>query len=507
MSTESNSSQSAAADKERLKKLRSQEECDNGASQPSPTAPMRSSNVPTKSTMNVTREERSAAVTIEPSLFKADARGTRAEQKQVGAISIAGNDVAKPPIFGAIALAPAFHEVKSSPMPMERQFADVHTGSASIKDGAEERFQPGIVSITTLNQGDADASSKARAAYHSHEQVNSVGSSSSKDGASTTKARGSVGAGARAQRRSTEKTMEHINRPVQTYSATSSSKATHVSMANDAKLSRPLKLPTDDLDHVLVDPIVSNTDLTSPADRDIRVTSTEEHFVTDESPIVAIVVEDEEKEKIYAQAVHYIPDSEPATNQNRRRVYGIFGIIFLLIGGLGGLLGYLLNSGDDPNGNDLPRGNDLPTGKQPSDRDVRNVVYRNYLAQFVGDKVHTPNTPHYSAANWIINEDPRQLDRKHPNFLQRYILAFFFFHTSRNRNTRWRWCEPPSEEETDDCTATQTTAATNENEKERGEEFFERNIPFRWLSGQSECIWLGVTCMDGLTVTQLLLGT
>ena len=44
-------------------------------------------------------------------------------------------------------------------------------------------------------------------------------------------------------------------------------------------------------------------------------------------------------------------------------------------------------------------------------------------------------TPHSSAADWILHNDQR--------LIQRYALAVFYFHSTRNGSSPWRSCNPP----------------------------------------------------------------
>ena len=71
-------------------------------------------------------------------------------------------------------------------------------------------------------------------------------------------------------------------------------------------------------------------------------------------------------------------------------------------------------------------------------------------------------TPQFLAANWIVNEDARELQADDPSLIQRYILAILYFATN---GSEW------------DCFFTNDTVA--------------------FLDENDECGWFGMTCLDG----------
>ncbi|CAB9510187.1 leucine Rich Repeat [Seminavis robusta] len=94
---------------------------------------------------------------------------------------------------------------------------------------------------------------------------------------------------------------------------------------------------------------------------------------------------------------------------------------------------------------------------------------------------------HNRALDWLVVDDPLQLDADASNLLQRYLLALFYYQTSQNGP--WLNCAPPIK-----------------GSQERTMCYFSRSgFPgeseapaMRWLSGTSECQWAGVVCVDGV---------
>jgi hypothetical protein len=119
-------------------------------------------------------------------------------------------------------------------------------------------------------------------------------------------------------------------------------------------------------------------------------------------------------------------------------------------------------------------------------------AYRAIFAEAVGDAVFQEGTAHDVAAKWIIYEDPASLSLDSPNLVQRYIMAFFYYHTSDNGNRRWRSCNPPRGSETAECSFLQLVDI--EEIVDKDDLTFEVTTGNRWLSEKSECEWTGVEC-------------
>lgn len=85
------------------------------------------------------------------------------------------------------------------------------------------------------------------------------------------------------------------------------------------------------------------------------------------------------------------------------------------------------------------------------------------------------------ALDWIVHEDPLQLEPDAENVLRRYILALFYFQTTKNHP--WKNCNPPSGTQGTTCFYTYT-------HPHKEDEVY----GIRWLSEASECQWMGVIC-------------
>lgn len=89
------------------------------------------------------------------------------------------------------------------------------------------------------------------------------------------------------------------------------------------------------------------------------------------------------------------------------------------------------------------------------------------------------NSPQYQAARWVSDEDPLGLPLESPQYLQRYVLAVFYFSTNGDD---WMHCgrlDPICGGDPDEDS---------------------------WLSESSECIWLGNRCTDGVNVDRIFFG-
>ena len=216
--------------------------------------------------------------------------------------------------------------------------------------------------------------------------------------------------------------------------------------------------------------------------------------VDDNDLVVAIAIdEEEEDEKFYAYAVEYDPESKPPIYKNRRfRLYGIGGAVCFVV------LVIVLVAGivsSKKNGGTVVLTLAPTAAPTASPTTARESVYTNYFAQAVGPKVMEPGTPHYSAAQWIMNEDPMQMGSNNPNLLQRYMMAFLWFHTTDNGATKWRSCNPPKKNESDTCEYLEFNRLANDTIV-----YVPRSGGVRWLSGQAECDWVNVECAGGSVV-------
>ena len=111
-------------------------------------------------------------------------------------------------------------------------------------------------------------------------------------------------------------------------------------------------------------------------------------------------------------------------------------------------------------------------------------------------------TPHWHAAQWIINDDPLLMDFDDGNLSQRYMMAFLYFHWTNNGENPWISCNPPVGEEDDTCTLIMFTRLSDDSDV-----YTPIEGKVRWLSGQGVCEWEGVLCAGGDNVLGVSLCT
>ena len=154
---------------------------------------------------------------------------------------------------------------------------------------------------------------------------------------------------------------------------------------------------------------------------------------------VAVAVNEDEDEDVFIpSAVEYDPDAMKAkvsTYKNHRiRVYGLLGCTLLIIIAACAV-GVLAILEGDKELYSPPTMAPTCTGRCPSD-------FVQQLELEVGaQKLNNPSTPEYQAMEWIIYDDPMQLESTAPNLVQRFMLATFYFDTHRLSN--WRTCNKP----------------------------------------------------------------
>jgi hypothetical protein len=233
--------------------------------------------------------------------------------------------------------------------------------------------------------------------------------------------------------------------------------------------------------------------------------------VSDNQLAIAVAIDidedgDETKKLVSAHAVEYDPDSKPPLYKNRRfRLYGIGGCCIILIiaialiaasasrkdsGGIGGSvkLIYLTN---EPSA--------APT-QAPTN--ARESLYRGFFADELNSTlVYDQGTPHFMASEWIMNEDPAQLEIDSPRLLQRYMLAFWYYHTTNMGESPWRSCNPPGPGEEETCVFLEFG-------RDEDDSIVYQEIPnkVRWMSSQNECEWQGAICGDETTVVGIRMG-
>lgn len=111
------------------------------------------------------------------------------------------------------------------------------------------------------------------------------------------------------------------------------------------------------------------------------------------------------------------------------------------------------------------------------------------------EAVDDEGSPQNKATRWIINEDGAQLCPQDDAFIQRYVMAVFYYSTNGDR---WLQCRSPEDsglsipEANDACNITLPGGSGD-----------------AWLTPSSECMWGGVSCDSDqdLFVEQIDIGT
>jgi hypothetical protein len=234
----------------------------------------------------------------------------------------------------------------------------------------------------------------------------------------------------------------------------------------------------------------------------VPVRTSEGEFAGGDLAVAMAINEDEEAAlggKI-AYAMEYDPDSKPPVYKNRRfQLYGVIGVILLIVVGAGVGIGVSSGGSDDTSRSmdQIPMATNPPTIFLTVKEDK---VY-NFLTTYFSPKVMEEGTPHKMAAEWSLKEDRLSDDMTEGDlgidFLQRYVLAFLWYHTTDNGNKPWRSCNPRdvTVDENDTCTFLKWEQLENDDVC-----FKEVEGVNRWMSGAETCLWQGVDCSSGSEV-------
>ena len=190
---------------------------------------------------------------------------------------------------------------------------------------------------------------------------------------------------------------------------------------------------------------------------------------------VAVAVPVEEDREPIPAAVEYDPDAKQPIVRNRRfRLYGILALFLLILVAVGIGVGINLSKNDNYDHN-----------KAFAHRE--NLGIRESVKGTVGKEVlEDASSPYSKALRWIMYHDPMELVPGAPNFMQRYILAYFYYATSVEKP--WASCNPPTGNDApDSCLLDKIQHLDNLDARVQF-------ASFRWLSGVPECLWAGVTC-------------
>ncbi|CAB9511153.1 receptor-like protein kinase [Seminavis robusta] len=100
-----------------------------------------------------------------------------------------------------------------------------------------------------------------------------------------------------------------------------------------------------------------------------------------------------------------------------------------------------------------------------------------------------PTQPKFKALDWIVFEDPLQLNLEANNLLQRFIVILTYFQTSRE--SEWLYCGPSTTANEETCWIPDLYGS--------------ESLTIRWLTGVHECQWAGIYCDTEKNITGLWL--
>lgn len=180
-----------------------------------------------------------------------------------------------------------------------------------------------------------------------------------------------------------------------------------------------------------------------------------------------IVVTSDEEE--FRRAIR----SDKLASRSRCRVYSFFALFLLALTAVGVFVAVLVKRNDDSTSSEIQN-------------TARQAEFQEIIEQVVGKEALQQEGPYSKAFQWISLQDPMQLASSAPNLVQRFILAYLYYSTSVDKP--WYSCNPPNRKNEDDtCSWMQVVFLREPIERVQ-------SAGFRWLSGVSECHWVGLSC-------------
>ena len=179
------------------------------------------------------------------------------------------------------------------------------------------------------------------------------------------------------------------------------------------------------------------------------------------------------------EKVDYIPGGIPQVREVEQAqsyyAYKVGGVTFFLLAIIA-IVGGVCGSGHCSGGSKAEPVTSAPT----SYRSTLSLEFEAKLLEEFGDDYLDAAGDladvRWQALNWIMYQDPMQLDVDAENLIQRYILALFYFQTSQERP--WIDCDPSGP---DLCYP-------------QGYVFEATHASDAWLSDSHECFWANVKC-------------
>ncbi|CAJ1962611.1 unnamed protein product [Cylindrotheca closterium] len=261
---------------------------------------------------------------------------------------------------------------------------------------------------------------------------------------------------------------------------------------------------------------------------------------------VAMAINEEEemekgKDETIVYAIEYDPESKPPLHKNRRfQLYGFIGFLVVVLVAAGAAVGVGGGGGETTIVDAKSLQGELgPTNSPTVYLTPEEQVVYSFLSLHFSPKVREEGTPHHMAAQWVLYEDPYSQDilkdlsnvsgSLDVQFLQRYVLAFLWFHSTNIGKDPWRSCNPPTFKSMNllDTLVTPSAGRLVTEGVEAGAEaeadadsdtctFLQWNrlendavcfgaVPgvHRWMSSADTCQWQGVDCSTGTEVLGL----
>jgi hypothetical protein len=233
----------------------------------------------------------------------------------------------------------------------------------------------------------------------------------------------------------------------------------------------------------------------------------EQALANGESLAVALPVleeeEDEYDEKFLPAAIEFDPDQKVAEikkNRSRMIIYLLFVIIVIMTSVVIGIV-IAMKSNDDNESNV-----NTTNYVNPREQGIKELII-NQMSKYDESILSDNDTtnPFYMAFHWITNIDPLQLTPDiAPNFLQRFVVAYLYYVTSKERE--WEYCAPPPSSNITDIDNVEITCRTPFNCLRTTDCSYKKDqIP--WLSNYAECDWAGITCDDNGNILEIEIGT
>ncbi|KAL3936301.1 MAG: hypothetical protein SGBAC_008350 [Bacillariaceae sp.] len=132
-----------------------------------------------------------------------------------------------------------------------------------------------------------------------------------------------------------------------------------------------------------------------------------------------------------------------------------------------------------PSPSSIPTSNPtVPCNMSPQNRADRMLALINVVSR--QNDVIRGGSPQNLAANWIISGDEAKLCPQDDSWIQRYVMAVFYYSSNGDR---WFQCQSPDDA---GLSVSEANAACNLTTSAEGLN--------AWLTPDSECLWAGITC-------------